>query len=160
MSTLLPPDAAEALKSTILLGDFADAAIAGLLPYFVSRSIAPGELVFAEGDEEAALFVICRGLCAAEVADNGRARRAVTLKRHETFGELSLLLHGSRHVSVRATDAVELQVLDRVSFGRLKRANPDLCILLIMAIVRRFGRLIDTTHGVLKQAMLDRLPES
>lgn len=160
MSALLPPDSAETLKKTMLLGDFADAAIAGLLPYFEARSLQAGEFVFADGDENAALCIVRRGTCAVEVNDKGKARRAVGLKQYETVGELSLLLHGSRHVSVKAEQPVELLVLDHASFGRLKRANPDLCILLIMAIVRRFGRLIDNTHSVLKQAMIERLQDA
>jgi CRP-like cAMP-binding protein len=72
----------------------------------------------------------------------------------DSFGELSLLLRGQRLMGVRATSDVTLLDLSAATFRSLKQQEPELCLIIVMAIVRRLGRELDESREVMKRVML------
>jgi CRP-like cAMP-binding protein len=153
-----PDDAVEALRACPLFRDFPDAAIAALAPYFQVVTGERGAHLFEEGHPSDALYVIAAGSMRVAMRDTIGAEHTLNeLRAPDTFGELSLILRSERMVTAVATEEVVLLELDGASFRDLKSQNPDLCLLLIMALVRRFGRLLDDARDVLKRITLRQL---
>ena len=91
----------------------------------------------------------------------GIEQPVTSLAAPTSFGELSLLLRNERMLSVQAAGDVELLELDLDGFRKLKQANPDLCLVLIMAIVRRFGRVVDQSGDLFQRLLFRQLePET
>ena len=147
---------ADKLRRCPLFSDLGDEACEALAPYFSELRGAEGDRLFNQGDRGAGLFVITRGTCLAIArTPEGIEQPVTSLAAPTSFGELSLLLRNERMLSVQAAGDVELLELDLDGFRKLKLANPDLCLVLIMAIVRRFGRVVDQS-GELFQRLLFR----
>ncbi len=143
------------LRNCPLFADFSEQALDALYPFLGFIDGDPGSRLFGETDAGDGLFVVIDGTCAAKVADeSGRERLVRNIGPAGSFGELSLLLRAGRMVSVDAVNHVRLATIDVAAFRRLKRENPELCLLLTMSIVRRFGRVIDDSRDVLKRVLL------
>lgn len=143
------------LKRCPLFADFSDEALEALPSYFSRMRGSNGDRLYTQVDERAGLYVIASGTCLATLrAPDGAERRVAKLTAPDSFGELSLLLRGERLLSVEAAGDVELLELDIDAFRRLKRTNPDLCLMLIMAIVRRFGRVVDECRELFQRLLL------
>lgn len=145
----------DVMKHCPLLSDFSASSLGALYEYLSPLEGAPGDRLFSEGDAAGGLFIVLSGMCAARVVDqDGRQRTVRNIGPAGSFGELSLLLRSERLVTIEAVDPVKLLELNLASFRRLKSANPELCLLLIMAIVRRFGRVLDESRETLKRLLL------
>ena len=72
-----------------------------------------GEAIVAQGDEADAMFIVREGTLAVErdMSDGSGLLQLSTLQPTHIFGEMALMLHAQRNVTVRAvTDAVVLRV--------------------------------------------------
>ena len=148
-------DAIAVLKGSSLFGDFSDPALETLLSYFDVMEGSKGDVLYEQGDDGGGLYIVAAGTVMAKVKDVEDRERAVSkLEAPESFGELALLLRGQRLVSIEAASPVTLFELSFESFRRLKRRNPDLCLLLIMAIVRRLGHVLDSSRDVMQRLLL------
>lgn len=145
----------EVFKNCPLLADFSAQSLEHLSSYFDLLEGNAGDRLFAEGDEGSGLYIVLAGTCAAKVRDvDGRERIVRNIGPGGSFGELSLILRSERLLSVDALDNVRLAELNLAAFRKLKLSNPDLCLMLIMAIVRRFGRVLDESRETLKRILL------
>lgn len=148
-------DAISVLRESSLFGDFADTSLETLLGYFDVMEGSKGDRLYQQDDEGGGLYIIAKGTVLAKVRDvDGRERAVAKLEAPESFGELALLLRGQRLVSIEAASSVTLFELSFESFRKLKRRNPDLCLLLIMAIVRRMGHVLDASRDVIQRLLL------
>ncbi len=146
-----------ASKSALFNG-FGPEALNVLLGYFTVMEGSRGDRLFEQGDDSVGLYVVAKGSVTGKVRDReGHERVVQQFKAPESFGELSLLLRGQRLVTVEADADVCLLELTYESFRRLKSRNPDLCLMLIMAIVRRFGRVLDDSRDLLQRLLLRQL---
>lgn len=146
------------LRRCDLFHDFSDAALRALLPYFHQLAGSPGDRLYSQGEPSTGLYVIVEGVCVTLVtAPDGTHHDVRTLEESESFGELGLVLRGERLLSVEARTDVRLLALDLESFRVLKAQNPDLCLMLIMSIVRRFGRVVDDSRELFQRMLLRRL---
>lgn len=148
-------DAIAVLKASSLFGDFSTPTLETLLGYFEVMEGSKGDRLYQQDDEGDGLYIIASGRVLAKVRDvEGRERSVAKLEAPESFGELALLLRGQRLVSIEAASSVTLFALSLASFRELKRSNPDLCLLLIMAIVRRLGHVLDSSRDVIQRLLL------
>jgi CRP-like cAMP-binding protein len=153
-------DAIAVLKGSTLFGDFSKPALETLLAYFDVMEGSKGDRLYEQDDEGGGLYIVAAGTVMAKVKDIDGTERAVSrLDAPESFGELALLLRGQRLVSIEAASPVTLFELSFESFRRLKRRNPDLCLLLIMAIVRRLGHVLDDSRDIIQRLLLRQFVE-
>jgi CRP-like cAMP-binding protein len=145
----------DVMKQCTLLADFSTPSLLELFEYLDALEGARGDRLFSEGDPAGGLYIVLRGTCVTKVRDvRGEERTIAQIGPAGSFGELSLLLRSERLVTVEALDDVRLVELSLASFRRLKSTNPELCLMLIMAIVRRFGRVLDESKETLKRVVL------
>lgn len=143
------------LRRCELFHDFSDDALRALLPYFEELEGAAGSRLYAQGDPSSGLYIVTSGVCATFVRDpSGTERQVRELREDESFGELGLVLRCERLLSVEALTDVRVLSLGLDGYRRLKTNNPDLCLMLIMAIVRRFGRVVDDSRELFQRLLL------
>ena len=104
------------------------AALASLLE---TRRVAPGEVLFFEGDESQGLLLVANGALKLE------SRRAGALGQLEAGGALggaSLVSLGAREATATAVEPTALLSLDRSAFRRLVQDAPRTACRLLEAI--------------------------
>ncbi len=93
------------------------------------RSVAPGEIVFLEGQPADAGYVILRGEVQVTLTDTGGQQVVINrIRAGEMFGELELLeANQPRTASVMSNGGCDLLVIDRAVVDKLmNEANPFL----------------------------------
>jgi CRP-like cAMP-binding protein len=103
----------------------------------VWREYAPGEIVFRQGDDGDALYVIARGSASVWLRDAASGqRRLMTFSQGTFFGEMALLDQERRSATLTADEKLACYVLDRAAFDRLREAHPRAG----MALLANLGR--------------------
>lgn len=112
------------------------------------RRYLPDEIVFDEGEEGQALYLIMSGrVQISRVADNGR-QVFNELGAGSFFGDLALLDNSPRSAQVRALDACELAVFFRDDFLALMETDAVIGYKISLALARHIGqRLRDWLDG-------------
>ena len=124
-----------------LLRNIPAAALARILTMLRQRRHSAGELVVAEGDPASELYLVMAG--ELTVIEPGKPRRRLaTVSAGMTFGELGFALNGTRTADVVADTDVDLLVLDRGAFERLRDEHAPLYATLLE---RLLGSLARTT---------------
>ncbi|MDX1503473.1 MAG: cyclic nucleotide-binding domain-containing protein [Thermoanaerobaculia bacterium] len=97
-----------------------------------------GEMIFREGDVGDEMFIVHTGEVEIAVEEDGSLQRLARLEKGDFFGEMSLLEDLPRNASARALSDVQLVRVDRATFDKMLRANPEIAV----RIMRRLsGRL-------------------
>ncbi len=103
------------------------------------RRYLAGEVVFDEGEEGQALYVIVSG--AVNICRQGQAERPIArLGAGDFFGELALLDDSPRSAQARAADPSEIAVLFRGDFERLLQSHAPIASHIAMALARHLGQ--------------------
>ena len=106
------------------------------------RELHGGEIVFRQGDEADALYVVTRGSVSAVAALRGaeqRRQRFASLGPGTMFGEMALLDQAGRSADGVADGEAVLQVLSRDSLEQLLREHPELAAKLYRNIAAHLG---------------------
>jgi CRP-like cAMP-binding protein len=103
----------------------------------VVRDHEPGDVVVAEGDAPAGLFVVFRGTAAVERDDHTIAE----VGPGEHIGEIALLDGQPRMATVRAGDDLRTGFLSSDDFLDLLEADPSVALELLLALAARFRLL-------------------
>ena len=82
------------LKRIYLFGDATDADIAGLIQIATPRKYQQGELVFNEGDEADAMFIVEIGT--VDMVPTGKELAVVTIGSGQALGEVAFFRRGKR----------------------------------------------------------------
>ena len=151
-------EVAQLLKQCQFFEDFGEQELGVVTRFLDVRTGQKGDVLFYEGEQADALYIIGDGRVELLINDdNDQVRLIGWLGPSESFGEFALLTRGKRLVTVRATNNVVLYELSVPSFLRMRAHPPDVCLLLIMATVKRFGRMMETNHTLFKQVLLSQL---
>jgi CRP/FNR family cyclic AMP-dependent transcriptional regulator len=143
------------LRQCSLLSDLGQTALEQLSEHVSIMHGQSGDRLYNEGDAADGLYIVAQGTCLALARDMAGSERIVrSIPTFDSFGELSLLLRGERLLSVQAHDNVVLLELSAAEFRKMKQYQPDLCLMLVMAIVRRLGRVLDESRESMKRVML------
>jgi hypothetical protein len=106
------------------------------------RSFKSGEVVFEEGDEGSALFVLLKGSVEVKKKDVSIA----TLKEGDHFGELSLIDRSPRSATVTAIESSLCLVMSRKRFYEIIREYSALSVKMLWCLARVCSaRLRETT---------------
>ena len=99
--------------------------------------LAPGEVVFAEGDEGALMY----GVVAGEVALRKDGREIVRIGPDGTFGELAIIDHAPRSLDAVAVEASTVAVIDERTFLYLVHETPTFALQVMRALAARIRQL-------------------
>ncbi len=113
----------------------------------LEREVAPGTVMFRQGEPGDAMFVIKTGKVELFVKDTAGQKIVLhTAGPGEQFGELSLLDGGSRTATATTIEACELLVLDRDDLLQLFRKRPDAALDMLAAM----GRMTRKANALLQ----------
>jgi NTE family protein len=107
-------------------------------------SLPAGRVLFKEGADGDALFVLVSGMLAITTTDrNGRLRRIGNVHVGETVGELAMLARGPRSATVTALRDSTLLGLDQAAFDRMLERHPHTANTLLHLLAVRQLRMMD-----------------
>lgn len=89
-----------------------------------NQHFEPGDIVFHEGDLGDSVYVIEKGECEVIKKEDGEVRVVATLQAGNYFGEMALLSERSRNATVRARTALEVLLIPKGDFNRLRTSIP------------------------------------
>lgn len=96
-----------------------------LFQALISRSYAPGEILFHEGDVGRALFILESGhVEISRRSATGDVSQVVVLKPGDYFGEMSLLDERPRTATAAAMDQVQVYLLYKTELEKLVKSVP------------------------------------
>jgi CRP/FNR family transcriptional regulator, cyclic AMP receptor protein len=114
------------------------------------RTLANGEVVFAEGQPAEHCYLLHEGRVRLVKRIRGAERSLTVLKPGDLFGEDALLTKVTRTASAVALTEVRILALDRPTFGVLLSTNPEVATRLVEQLVRR----LRSAEEQLENAML------
>ena len=104
-----------------------------LFQALVSRSYAPGEILFHEGDVGRALFILENGKVElSRMADKGEPAHLATLNPGDYFGEMSLLDERPRTATAAAAEPVKVYLLYKTELEKLIKNVPHIGAAIMM----------------------------
>lgn len=112
----------------------------GIVEGFVhERRYLGGEVIFDEGEEGQALYIVLSGKVA--ICHPGRVEQPIaTLGAGEFFGELALLDDSPRSAQARATSDAEIAVFFRGDFERLMLSHGAIASRIAVQLARHLGQ--------------------
>ncbi|GEM_PF-1293563 len=136
------------LKERSILRVLEERIIGGLLPLFEEITCGPGHVVFKQGDEADAIYIIVEG--SVEVIDDRQPPRVLAyLTSGDCFGEMALLQDTQRTATVRVPEEAVLLKLPRKAFEELQAYFPEITREVTEVINRRLsGKLPLSTPGL------------
>src|SRR5690242_9735908 len=113
-------------------------ALARLAGHMETQPVAAGGVVCRQDDPAETLYIVVRGRFGVFVRDDaGDERRISSLGPGDYFGEIGLLIPGTRSATVRVETDGELLRLDREAFLRLLDEDPHAGRAVASALARR-----------------------
>ncbi len=110
-----------------------------LAAFTFSRNYKPGEIIVEEGRTGNGLYVITSGQVeVVEGLHTDKPRRLRILGQGEFFGEIALLEDRPRSATVRALQETACVGIDRWLFLTQLRNDPEIAIMMLQAMARRF----------------------
>ncbi len=108
------------------------------------RSYKAGEVIVAQDKTGEGMFVIASG-CAEVVRERGDGSRTVVNRFGPTdfFGELALLDEGVRTATVTAVEPTRCVALAKWDFLAELRQDPEMAVLILQELARRFRQALD-----------------
>lgn len=139
-------DKAKVLRQSPLFDLLSSAEIDVLAELSKPRRHAPGEVVFAEGELGASLYVLASGeVDVLRRAGSGAEKVLATLAAPAAFGEMSLIDREQRSATVRARSEVVVLQLTAENFAAFRKHSRDGFTLVVVNIARMLsGRLRET----------------
>ncbi|MBI5030501.1 MAG: Crp/Fnr family transcriptional regulator [Chloroflexi bacterium] len=133
MTQLLP-----ILKRVPLFADLNDSALTVLAQVSHVKSIPSGSVLFCQGDDAQAAYILCSGVIAIVLnTPDGRELVINEMRAGDCFGELAFLSGGTRSAGAIARAASQLVVIPREEFLAELKAEPALMLHLIETLAKR-----------------------
>lgn len=127
-----------------------------LLAVFERRTVPAGTTLLAAGDDADELIYLLAGtLSVFAPGEIGQGQKPFRLRKATApswIGEIGFLRRTERTADVVTDTEVELAVIDRETFDRLRRQQPDAVIQLLDNIASEQARLVDTLSSALSEA--------
>ena len=113
-------------------------------PSFIEQSklrFREGEVIFRKGEMAQQMYVILSGRVRLYVSDEPRGEWAEELSKGDFFGEGSLLEALPRQHTVLALEDSDLIAINRGTFLRMIRQNPEVSVKMMQRLVQRHREL-------------------
>ena len=140
----------EFLAQIPIFGGLPDAVLARVIDLAREVHVAPGGLIFAEGEPARSMFIVRQG--ELEICKRGRDGTEfclATLQRGDCVGEMSLIDIQPRSATVRALGPALLYVLNHAEIARLYETDLAVYTLLVSNIAREISRRLRVADQVL-----------
>ena len=135
----------ELLQKMFLFHDFSLLDLTRVLEHCQAIESNAGTVLFEEGEEGDALYVILEG--AVEVIRAGR--RITTLARGNHVGEMALLVNSPRVAGARTISECRLLKMEHTHFQQLVRQHPTIGVKMLTAISRELSVRLGGALGVI-----------
>jgi NADH dehydrogenase len=89
-----------------------------------NQHFEPGDMVFRQGDVGDSVYVIELGECEVLREKDGSEEILATLGRGDYFGEMALLSDQTRNATIRARSAVNVLIIPKHDFNKLRESVP------------------------------------
>jgi signal transduction histidine kinase len=130
----------EALRASPLFASLSARTLAGLAHRAEAVTLEPGEVLFAQGEEPAGLYLVAEGELEVVRRRGSTELQVATSHRGDLVGELALAHGGPRTATVRAVTPARLLLLDTDAFADLL-TDRDAAMSLLGMVTRRLGEL-------------------
>jgi CRP-like cAMP-binding protein len=136
------------LKDTALFGSLTALELRIVQGLMHERRYLPQEIVFDEGEEGQALYLVMSGHVLITRMRSDGSQLEFELAPGSFFGDMALLDSSPRSAQARAVDECELAVFFRDDFLNLMKTDTVIGYKLSLAMARHLGkRLRDLIHG-------------
>jgi CRP-like cAMP-binding protein len=143
------------LKSSALFGSLKPLELKIVDGLMHERRYLPGEIVFDEGEEGQALYLVMSGRVAISRDGADGRQQVAMLEPGSFFGDLALLDDTPRSAQAQAAEACELAVFFRADFLALMETDAVIGYKIALALARQIGRRLRYWMG--EQAQLESL---
>jgi len=136
---------------------FADASreeLLGVLKTATERDLVRGDVLFHEGDEPDALYIVLSGRVAVAIANplDNRETMVGLMTQGDLFGEMGMLDNGARSANARALEMSRVLAIPYAAVLDMFKANPAL----LWGVTRLLAlRLRDTNEALADSVFLD-----
>jgi NADH dehydrogenase len=89
-----------------------------------NQHFEPGDIIFHQGDLGDSVYVIEEGECEACREHKDEQEVLATLGRGEYFGEMALLSDRTRNATIRARTAMNILIIPKADFNKLRQSVP------------------------------------
>jgi NADH:ubiquinone reductase (H+-translocating) len=89
-----------------------------------NQHFEPGDIIFRQGDLGDNVYVIEDGECEACREHQDEQEVLATLRRGEYFGEMALLSDRTRNATIRAHTAMNILIIPKADFNKLRLSMP------------------------------------
>ena len=131
------------LKRFTLLAGLDDQTIEHLASISEIRNFQSGQQVYAEGEADAALFVIVNGKIRIDKQVDAEQQQTLQqIREGEILGAISFVLGGNHSVSAQAIQDAELLVIRRTEFDKLAAHNPAVAYRIMLRLAGQLAALL------------------
>jgi CRP/FNR family transcriptional regulator len=132
------------LRKTALFAGLSDKEVATLASRFSKRKIGRGEMLFAEADPCAGLFLVASGkIRIFKDSADGRTQVLAVEGPGSSFAELPVFDGGNYPASASAIEDTEVLFISRRDFQNFCREHPDFALKVIAVVGSRLRRLVN-----------------
>jgi hypothetical protein len=103
----------------------------------------PGDVIFAEGDAGAEMFILQSGRVEILKMIGGEERRLAILEKGDFFGEMAMLEELPRNATARALDKVTALTVSAVTFDQMLRENAEIVVRMMRKLSSRLRSVED-----------------
>ena len=89
-----------------------------------NQHFEPGDIIFQQGDLGDSVYVIEEGECEVLREEKGEQEVLSTSSRGEYFGEMALLSDRTRNATIRARTAMNVLIIPKADFNKLRQSVP------------------------------------
>jgi len=89
-----------------------------------NQHFEPGDIIFEQGDLGDSVYVIDEGECEVLCEREGEQELLTTLSGGECFGEMALLSDRARSATTRAVSAMNVLIIPKGDFNKLRQSVP------------------------------------
>lgn len=151
-------DTAALLRQIPVFSELGDAAVARLAERCVSRTVGPGVVLFAAGEECRGLYMVASGRVRIyRISGEGREQVLHVEGPGRPVAELPLFDGGTYPASAVTTEESRLVFLPRAEFEALYRAHPDVAHAIIRGLGRRLRHLVHVAETLAFRDVAARL---
>jgi CRP/FNR family transcriptional regulator, cyclic AMP receptor protein len=137
------PDFSQTLAKAPIFSDLTPAEMSFLSPRVVPRQCAPGELIFAEGDPCAGLYIVERGHVRIFKSSSGGREQVLSIDGPgSSVAELPVFDGGPYPASASAVDDATVLLVRRQDFHALCLAHPQVALKVLRVVGSRLRRLV------------------
>jgi diguanylate cyclase (GGDEF)-like protein len=124
--------------------------LAAVESFLEMRRLAPGEILFREGEVGSELYIVHSGIMGSWVAQaDGTRRDLYEFHAGDQFGEMAVIETAPRTATCYAREPTELYVLAAIDFYRLVWEHPIIGVKLLTSLVGVMARWLDEASGFL-----------